>query len=555
MAKKSYVLGIDFGTLSGRALLVDLSDGSEAASEVHVYEQGVITSRLPGSKTRLEPDTALQDPRDYLEVLRRTVPRVLARAKIAPSQVKGLGVDFTASSPMACYACGTPLCFDRKWSGRPHAWVKLWKHHAAQPEADFINEMGLLRNERFITAYGGRYSSEWFFSKLLQVVNDDPEIYDACERWIEAGDWVVWQLTGRETRSVCGAGYKAMWVYPYGNGWAYPSPGFFHALHPKLSNVFDKLCMNLQPLAASAGGLSREGARLTGLKEGTPVAAGLIDAHAAVPATTVVTPGKMVLIMGTSTCNMILGDDFRPVEGMCGAVRDGIVPGYWGYEAGQAAVGDILAWYVEKGAPADWKRKADKAGMDLHQYLSFHAAEKKVGEGGLLALDWWNGNRSVLMDSTLSGCLFGLTLSTEPPDIYRALVEATAFGQRRIMEAFEAQGMAAQEIFACGGLAGKNEFLMQVYADVLGRAISVAATDQPGALGSAIYAAVAAGIYPDLRTAAGKMARIRERHFEPNGAHHERYDLLYTEYLRLHDIFGRHAVPTMRQLRQLRQGH
>jgi L-ribulokinase len=553
MATKKYVLGIDFGTLSGRALLVDAANGNEVASEVHEYANGVIEDTLPVDSRKLEHDTALQDPNDYLEVLRNAVPRTLAKARVKPEQVIGVATDFTASSPLPCYADGTPLCFDKKWRNNPHAWVKLWKHHAAQPEADYINEVGRKRGERFLSVYGGKYSSEWFMSKLLQVVNDSPEIYDACDRWIESADWIVWQLTGRECRSLCTAGYKAMWVYPYGEGWAYPSHEFFTALHPKLANVIDKkLSTQLHPLGARAGKLSKDAARLTGLKEGTPVAVGNVDAHVAVPACTVTTPGKMVMIMGTSICNMLLGDDFRTVEGMCGTVKDGILAGYWGYEAGQSAVGDIFAWFVDNAVPSEWQRRADKEGVDLHQLLSRESAKLKVGQSGLLALDWWNGNRSILVDTNLSGCIFGLTLASTAPEIYRALVEATAFGQRKIMDAFTSQGLAIDALYACGGLASKNEVLMQIYADVLGRPIYVAASDQTCALGSAIHAAVAAGHYPDVKTAASKMARVREKRYEPSGANHKAYDTLYAEYERLHDLLGRNTIPTIKTLRALR---
>jgi L-ribulokinase len=556
MATKKFVLGIDYGTLSGRALLVDVANGKEVASEVYEYANAVIENTIPGEKTRLEPDTALQDPNDYLEVLKRTVPKVLAKAKVKASQVIGVTTDFTASSPLPCYADGTPLCFDSRWRRNPHSWVKLWKHHAAQPEADFINEVGRKRNERFITTYGGKYSSEWFFSKLLQVVNDSPEIYDACERWIESADWIIWQLTGRECRCWCTAGYKAMWVYPYGSGWAYPSQEFFAALNPKLHNVYNKLSMDLYPLGSCAGKITKAAARMTGLQEGTPVAVGNVDAHAAVPACTVTTPGKMVMIMGTSICNMLLGNDYRTVEGMCGTVYNGIIDGYWGYEAGQSAVGDIYAWFVDNAVPHEWQQRAEKEKMDIHQLLSHEAAKLKVGQSGLLALDWWNGNRSILVDATVSGCMFGLNLSTTAPEIYRALIEATAFGQRKIMDAFESKGLAIQELYACGGLATKNDILMQIFADILGRPIYVAASEQTCALGSAIHAAVVAGYYPDVKTAASKMARVREHRFEPNEANHRAYGALYDEYQRLHDLLGRHHLPTMKQLRNLRTaGH
>ncbi|MDX2109454.1 MAG: ribulokinase [Verrucomicrobiota bacterium] len=550
---KMYALGIDFGTLSGRALLVDADTGQEIADAVHPYANAVIEKCVPGTKTPLEPDTALQDPKDYLDVLRIAVPAVLAKAKVKPAQIIGIGTDFTASSPLPCFSDGTPVCFDPKLRNNPHSWVKLWKHHAAQPEADYINEIARQRGEHFATVYGGKYSSEWFFSKLLQVVHDAPEVYDAMDRWIEAADWIVWQLTGQEKRSVCAAGYKAMWVYPYGEGWAYPSPEFFRALHPKLETVYGKLSMELHQLGARAGGLTAEMAKLMGLNPGTPVAIGNVDAHAAVPACTVTSPGKLVNIMGTSTCSMVLGNGFQPVEGMCGAVANGIIPGLWGFEAGQSCVGDSFGWFVQNACPRHalgLPENADEG--SVHARLVELASASKPGRSGLLALDWWNGNRSVLVDTTLSGCIFGLNLATTPAEIYRAMIESTAFGQLRIIQSFEEHGVPIDEVFACGGLAIKNDFLMQIYADVINRPISIADSKQTCALGAAMHGAVAAGYHANISVAAAKMARVREKRFEPIGANTSIYNQLYSEYCRLHDLLGRHQIPTMRTLKKLR---
>lgn len=553
---KNYVLGIDFGTLSGRALVVDASNGREVADEEFVYRHAVIEKTLPGHKVRLEPDTALQDPQDWLTVLTKAVPAAIAKAKIKPEQIAGIGIDFTCSTPLPTLADGTPLCFDKSLRSDSHSWPKLWKHHAAQPEADRINEVGRRRNEHFVEVYGGKYSSEWFFAKLLQVVNDSPKIYEAMDRWIEACDWIVWQMTGQERRCLCSAGYKAMWVYPYGDGWAYPSHDFFRELHPYLGNVIDeKLDCDLLPLGASAGKLSPSMAKAMGLPAGIPIASGNVDAHAAVPACSVTTPGKLVMIMGTSTCNLLLGDDYHPVEGMCGTVKDGVVPGYWGYEAGQSAVGDIYGWYVNQAVnPASIGLAADAPAGEVHKQLSKMAGELKVGESGLLALDWWNGNRSVLVDANLSGCLFGLNLNTTPAEIYRALIESTAFGQRRIVDAFVGQGLPVEELYACGGLATKNPVLMQIYADVIGRPIYVADSKQTCALGAAMHAAVAAGLYADIHAAAKAMAKIRKEPFEPHDGNHAAYDKLYGEYTRLHDLLGRHHIPTMKTLKSLRRG-
>jgi L-ribulokinase len=552
--KRRYVLGIDFGTLSGRALVVDAATGEEVATAVHEYPHGSIEERLPGGSKPLPPEFALQHPGDYLEVLFKAVPKALKAGGILPEQVAGIGTDFTSCTVLPTRADGTPLCLEARWRSEPHAWVKLWKHHAAQPEADRINEVGQARRERFVRAYGGRYSSEWFFSKVLETLRHAPRVYDAADRFLEAGDWIVWQLCGAERRSLSAAGFKAMWVYPDGKGgWTYPSREFFRALHPKLERVVEqKLSDDLSPLGTCAGGLSPSMARRMGLKPGTPVAVGNIDAHVAVPACGVTEPGSLVMILGTSTCHLLVGDRRQEVEGMCGVVEDGVVNGSWGYEAGQAGVGDLFAWYLKHGVPAGTAAAAQKEGLDVYAHLEREAARLAPGASGLLALDWWNGCRSVLMDSELSGLLIGATLGTRPHEIYRALIEATAFGTRRIIEAFTTQGVDIRRLVGCGGLAKKNPLLMQIYADVTGRPIQVAESDQTCALGAAMHGAVAAGLYPDMRAAARRMARLAPKSYRPDRTRHAVYDRLYAEYGRLYDLFGRDARGTMKALRRIR---
>ena len=549
-----YVLGIDFGTLSGRALLVNTRTGEEVAWADHNYKSAVIEESLPGSKKRLKPLTALQDPADYIEVLHKAVPQVMRRAKAKPEQVLGIGVDFTSCTMLPTLADGTPLCSLKKWRNNSHAWVKLWKHHAAQPEANRINKVGSRRKEDFITAYGGKYSSEWFFAKILETVREAPEVYDAAERFIEAGDWLVWQLTGMEKRSLSAAGFKAMRVNrAKRGGWTYPGKVFFKTLNAKLANVVaNKLESEIIALGSKAGELTHTMAKAMGLRAGTPVAAANIDAHAAVPACTVTDAGKLVMIMGTSTCHLLAAKHEKPVEGICGVVQDGVIPGFWGYEAGQSGVGDVFAWYVQNGIPTEIGQAAKKAKQDIYQYLESEAARLKPAESGLLALDWWNGNRSVLVDADLSGLLVGQTLATRPHEIYRALLEATAFGTRQIIEAFTSQGVDINELYACGGLAIKNPLMLQIYSDVTGRPIRIAASEQASALGAAMYGAVAAGVYSDISQAAKKMARVRRKIYRPNARHKKTYDLLYREYKRLHDQFGRDPNSSMKVLKKLR---
>jgi L-ribulokinase len=556
-----YVLGIDFGTLSGRALLVDVDTGEEVATCVHPYASGVIDETLPGDRTRLPPETALQDPADYLDVLARAVPKILRLARVRAEQVIGLGTDFTSCTVLPTARDGTPLCLTKAWRKNPHAWVKLWKHHSPQPEADRINEIGNKRGEYFLKCYGGRYSSEWFFSKLLETVRHAPEVYQAAGRFLEAGDWMVWQMTGQERRCLSAAGFKAMWVHPASGAAAtdggltyhYPGNEFFGALHPLLANVVEeKLSRELWPLGSAAGGLTPAMARRMGLRPGTPVAVGNIDAHVAVPACGVTTPGQLVMILGTSTCHLLLGRERQEVEGMGGVVEHGVVPGMWGYEAGQAGVGDLFAWYVNHAAPAGVAAEAAQKRQSVYQLLEQRATQLQPGEAGLLALDWWNGCRSVLMDSGLSGLLVGATLGSRPHEIYRALIEATAFGTRKIIEAFTSKGVAIDELHACGGLAQKNPLLLQIYADVTGRPIRVASSQETCALGAAMHGAVAAGAYPDIHAAARQMVRPGSEVYSPNAAHQPIYEELYGEYSRLHDAFGRSEASPMKTLRRLR---
>jgi L-ribulokinase len=554
MSREKFVLGIDFGTESGRVVVVRVRNGEEIASAVIPYPDGVLDEKLPDGP-RLEPDWALQNPRDYLLVAEKGVPKALKTAGVKAEDVIGIGTDFTASSPLPAKRDGTPLCFLSPYRKRPHAWVKLWKHHAAQPEANQINEVGRERKEEFIQVYGGKYSSEWFFSKALQVLNEDAEIYEAADRFIEGADWIVWQLTGEEKRNTCTAGYKAMWI----KGKGFPSDDFFRTLHPRLETVIaTKVGTDFYPLGQKAGGLTPSWARKMGLKEGIPVSVGNVDAHVAVPACTVTQPGSLVMIMGTSICHMVLGTERQIVEGMCGTVEDGIVPGLWGFEAGQSAVGDIFAWFFQHGVPDYIQSEARQLKVPFAAALEKRAAALKPGESGLLALDWWNGNRSVLVDVDLTGILVGMTLATKAEDIYRALIEATAFGTRTIIEAFESKGVEVKALVACGGLPEKNKLLMQIYADVTGREIKLAERLQTcSALGSAMHGAVAAGRkgggYDTIAEAAQRMAHVQKLTYRPKAENHAIYNRLFKEYRTLHDYFGRGANDVMKRLKALKR--
>jgi L-ribulokinase len=539
-------VGVDFGTLSGRAVVVAVADGTELGSAVHEYRHGVVDRALPATGRRLPPDWALQIPGDWRDVLGGAVPRALAAAGVTAAQVVGLGTDFTSCTVLPATAGGVPLCELPQFTDRPHAYPKLWRHHAAQPEADLISQQALESGQSWLARYGGKVSSEWQHPKALQVLREDPAVYEAAERWIEAADWIVWQLTGAENRTLSTAGYKGL----YQDG-RYPDPGFLASLHPDFADFTAKVEHPLSRPGTQAGALTAEAAALTGLPEGLPVAVGHIDAHVTAAAAQTLEPGRMLAIMGTSTCLIVNSEAPAAVPGMSGAVLDGVVPGLWGYEAGQSGVGDIFAWAARTAVPEEYALRARERGISAHELLTELAVGQPVGGHGLLALDWHSGNRSVLADHHLSGLLVGLTLDTGPEDVYRALIEATAFGTRTIVAAYEDAGVPVTEITAAGGLL-KNRFLMQTYSDVLDRPVNVSASDQGPALGAAIHAAVAAGAYDGIRAASAAMARVRSAVYTPDPGRAAAYAELYVEYLALHDHFGRGGTDVMHRLRALR---
>jgi L-ribulokinase len=556
VSRSGYAIGVDFGTESGRAVLVDCSDGRELATAVYEYRNGVIDEHLPApdEAVRLEPDWALQDPQDYVRTFQEAVPPLLAETGVDPADVIGIGIDFTSCTMLPTLADGTPLCLLDDYRRLPHSWVKLWKHHAAQPEADRVNAVAAERGESWLQRYGGKISSEWFFPKALQILDEAPEVYERADRLIEAADWVVWQLIGSETRNSCTAGYKAMWSKRDG----FPSNDYFAALDPRFERVIDeKMSRQLAPLGGRAGVLCERAATWTGLLPGTAVAVANVDAHVSAPAVTVTDSGTMVAIMGTSICHILLGDELAIVPGMCGVVEDGVVPGLFGFEAGQSAVGDIFAWFAESAVPPEYHESARRSGTSVHDVLEREAARLRPGESGLLALDWWNGNRSVLVDADLRGLLVGMTLATKAPEIYRALIEATAFGTRVIVDSFESAGVRVDGIVACGGLPEQNTLLMQIFADVTGREFAVAASTQAPALGSAMFGAVAAGAanggHASIAEASRTMAHLGEERYRPIAEHHAVYDELYREYLRLHDLFGRGGDDVMKTLKSIQR--
>jgi L-ribulokinase len=546
MASDPLVVGVDFGTLSGRAVVVRVRDGLELGTAVHDYRHGVLDRALPDGRA-LPPDWALQVPQDYVDVLKHAVPAAIADAGVDPADVIGIGTDFTACTMVPVKSDGTPLNELPEFAGNPHAYVKLWKHHAAQPQADRINHLAAQRGEAWLPRYGGLISSEWEFAKGLQLLEEAPEVYAAMDHWVEAADWIVWQLAGTYVRNACTAGYKGI----YQDG--YPSADFLTALNPDFGTfVSDKLDHPLGQLGDRAGGLTEQAAGWTGLKPGIAVAVGNVDAHVTAPAARAVEPGQMVAIMGTSTCHVMNADVLADVPGMCGVVDGGIVPGLWGYESGQSGVGDIFAWFVEHNVPAEYHEQARERGISVHELLTELAAQQRIGEHGLIALDWHSGNRSVLVDHELSGVVVGQTLATRAEDTYRALLEATAYGTRVIVDSYTDAGIPVNELVIAGGLL-RNPLLMQIYADVTNLPLSVIGSEQGPALGSAMHAAVAAKAFEDIRAAAKAMGSVKRGVYLPIPANVVAYERMFVEYQELHDYFGRGVNEVMHRLKARRR--
>lgn len=549
---KKYTIGLDFGTLSGRAVLVDVQTGEELATATHNYSHGVMDKKLPNGK-KLPLDWALQHPQDYLDVLSTAIPSVLKQSGVSPNDIIGVGVDFTACTVVPVKSDGTPLCFIDQYKEEPHSYVKLWKHHAAQDKANKLNEIAEQMGEKWLSRYGGKISSEWIFPKIWQVLDEAPHIYDEADYFIEASDWTVWQLTDVHTRNACTAGFKAIWHKQEG----YPDKSFFKSLDPRLENVVEeKLSTDITPIGQRAGEITEKAAKLTGLNVGTAVAIAHADAHVCFPAVKIDGPGKMLDIIGTSSCHLILSEEEQRVPGICGVVEDGIVPGYFSYEAGQNCVGDTFAWFVDNCVPVEYHEKAKSEGISIHEYLTQKAENLKAGENGLVALDWWNGNRSTLVDVDLTGMIVGMTIQTKAEDIYRALIESTAYGTRKIIETFRQNGVPVNEFFASGGIAQKNPLVMQIYADVIKMPVKVGGGSQGPALASAIFGAVAAGTerggYDDVFVAGQAMGKLEDKVYYPNLDNASVYDQLYREYTTLYQYFGIEYKQIMKRLKNIK---
>jgi L-ribulokinase len=531
-------IGIDYGTESGRVLVLDARSGEELGVSVVPYPSAVIDREMPSTGERLPPDWALQDPDDWVKVLHEGIPQAVAEAAVDAGEIVGVGVDFTSCTVLPVTEDGTPLCTLREFRERRHAWPKLWKHHAAQRIADRLNEVALERGEPFLERYGGRISSEWYFPKLIEVWSEDREVYDACAAFIEATDWIVWHLTGIECRQSATAGYKAMWSPEDG----LPPTEYFEAAYPGFSAPAEKLGTEFVPLGTRAGTLTGERAERLGLNENVAVAVGNVDAWVSVPGAGVTSPATFVTVIGTSTCSMIVSPDEVRLPGITGVVRDGILPGLYGYEAGQAAVGDMLAWFV---------RTLD-GDRDTYARLEAEAAGLAPGATGLVALDWFNGNRSILADADLSGAIFGLTLHSSPAEIYRALLESIAFGNRRIIDNFVEHGLELSEIVAVGGIAERSPLTMQLLADTSALTVHVPSWREVPARGAALFGAVAAGVYDDIGAAIEATKPSSSRTYTPEPAAKEVYDRVYGIYRTLYETLGRSEVELLHGLKRIR---
>ncbi len=544
-----YTIGIDYGSLSGRAVLVDVSNGRALAECAMDYPHAVISDRLPATGEALPPDWALQDPHDYLDVLEYIIPEVIRRAAVDPCDIIGAGIDFTCCTLLPVFADGTPLCFDDQYKNNPHAYVKLWKHHAAQKYADLITAAAERLDAARLARFGGKISSEWTFPKIWQTLDEAPDVYFDTSHFIEAGDWLAWQLTGERSRGYCFASYKSMYIEEMGG---YPSEEFFAALDPSLRSVVaDKLSGKLLKCGECAGYVTSEAAARFGLPAGIAISASMPDAHTAAISLGLLSDGDMCAIMGTSSCYMLICDKLYDVGGICGTVRDGLTPDFFGYEAGLCCVGDHFAWVKDNCMTAEYLAEAKERGIPPLKLLIEKAAAQAPGEHGLLALNWFNGNRNILVDASLSGTILGLTLASRPEDILRALIEATAFGTRVIIENFRSHGAPVKRLIAAGGIARKDPFTMQLYADILGMDIEIAETTQAPALSGAIQAAAAAEAYPSIAEATRAMSVKCDKIYHPNPDAGAVYDKLYSQYLALYDYFGRGGNDVMKTLKAI----
>jgi L-ribulokinase len=543
-----YTIGLDFGTLSVRAVLVSVETGQIVSSYVSKYKNGVMDAKLVGGKP-LPNDFALQDAIDYIESMNEVIGKVVKTSNIDSKDIIGIGVDFTASTIMPIKADGTPLSRLSKYKDNPYAYCKLWKHHSAEEYAIKITELAIKRDEPWIKRYGYKISSEWMLPKVFETLDKAEDVFNDTDYFIEAGDYITFYLTGNLKRSSCQAGYKGIWHDVEG----YPSKAYLSELNEKLTDLYDtKLSGDVIPLGSKQGLLKLEIANYLGLKQ-VPVGVAVIDAHVATPACQAVNSGDMLMIIGTSSCDIVLSDKEITIPGIQGVVKDGAIPGLYAYESGQPAVGDIFSWFIENHVPSEYHNHAAMNNQNIYQFMEDRIRSIPKTKSRLLCLDWWNGNRSVLVDPDLTGLIVGYNLQTKPEEIYRALIEATAFGKRVTVDAYEKAGIKIDRLIACGGLATKNKYLLECYANILGKPIYFTEEEYAPALGAAIFGALAAskgnGGYNSINEAVKKMSRLNETPVLPGSSFN--YDKLYEMYKELHDYFGKKSA-LMKELKVIK---
>ncbi|MBQ8092826.1 MAG: ribulokinase [Clostridia bacterium] len=542
-----YAIGIDYGTLSVRALLIDIHTGDKIAQRVYEYPHAVMTGCLPTGE-QLQPDWALQHPQDYLDGLVETVSGIMKDSGVAPQNVVGLAIDVTASTILPVYRNKQPLCMTRQFEREPHAYIKMWKHHGGEAEAVRMTAVALERQEPWLKRYGGKISSEWMFPKLLETLHCAPDVAKSADYFLEVMDWLTWILTDQLSVSACGTGYKALCAEG-----SFPGQEYFEALDPELAwLVQSKMTLPASKIGECAGCLCPEMAGKLHLLPGIPIGVPIIDAHSSVLGGGISRPGEMMIIMGTSSCHLMLSARDAAIPGIQGNVRDGILPGFYGIEAGQSCVGDHFDWVIRNMFPETYAVEARKMGISPHALMADKLKGYRAGSNGLLALDWFNGVRSPLMDFDLNGLIIGFNLSTKPEDVYLALIEATAFGTRAICDSFEQAGVPVDSIILGGGIPSKNPFIVQVYADVLDRNIRICASDQACALGAAMLGIQAASPsvtgYGSLSEIVATLGRAQGQIFVPDPAQAARYHELYKDYLLLQDCFGRKDKALMYRL-------
>lgn len=542
-----YTIGIDYGTLSARALLLNLDNGEEIATSEFTYPHGVLQADF-FAPNAMDKAASLEHPQDYLDALAFVIRDVLTKSGVDKSQVCGMGIDFTACTVLPVTKDGTPLCFLEEFVKEPQAYVKLWNSFTAIAEAERITQVATQENAPWLKLYSGKVSAEWLFPKLYEMLNKAPQAFEKTGYYMEAADWLTWMLTGNLVASTSFAGFKALWNPQTGH----PGNNFWAKVDPRLDGIIGtKIHTNVQNVGSCAGGLNEYGAQLTGLAVGTPVALPIIDTHAPMCSAGAVGPGQVLMSLGTSAGIIVMDKELRLIDGIFGSIENGILPGLTTYAASQPSLGNTFAWFVKNCVPADYKAEADSRNISIFQLLDEKASQLPPGSNGLLALDWWSGNRAPYNDFNLSGMILGLTLNTKPEEIYRAIIESCAYATRLVLDVYRGGGIAINDIRAGGGISRKNPMLMQIYADVMGMPIRITDSAQPGCKGGCIFAAVVSGVYPDVMAAAKALADRCKTVYYPDEKASKAYGPLYEHYRKLAVYFAEGENSVMKYLHSI----